>query len=609
MLPRVHKHIDGGHQWLSWALGRERALRGSGILWAEHKYVMPDGATVRVQVTGNDSHVWLLQGAASAASTGKTWFAAFTQAAQYFSGFTTPEVTARDIVIPSNGEYEPPDQGDLPITVFDQDGNLVSTMADGYGGPPPGWGSASDAGVLQTELSRKLWKLETTFARPDTSVHIRVRSVHMSFGGFLDGIDQVDGEIVINTSWEEVSGGYGAWSPTRPLTMPTGAPDAKWYNIVTVPDSEGTPMESAPAYVTQACRLTYHADVRAAKLSYHPSILAFMTAAMNTPAGQTQLWLTPMLKPTYTPVENIWTPFTEVISSSTYESSTTHRVGYWTGNTVIPTTGEIVPVRAEVMCTVSELSDGMSATDLILGTDVDIGGEGSKPIGDKMHRLPDTMHGVVVSGLAPDQGPIPALTGVTRLPEYEQWLKEPRIPGERALDVDLHEVGSELHVFHFEHDWFDSETEQYVTSEEPWLPAISIRSYGICEGSPDPGKWIRDKFRPQPGTTAIRYSRYERFRFDATTGGVRGVWTPVPMTGFPPEISTGLSTEEARTLNTLGTFYVITKVDTWKMPAVPDWGLFDKQWFLANRNGPAPAGGGGVLRHVATQCLAYLGLG
>lgn len=61
MLPRVHKHIDGGHQWLSWALGRERALRASGILWAEHKYAMPDGTLIRVQTAGDDSHVWLVQ--------------------------------------------------------------------------------------------------------------------------------------------------------------------------------------------------------------------------------------------------------------------------------------------------------------------------------------------------------------------------------------------------------------------------------------------------------------------------------------------------------------------------------------------------------------------
>lgn len=59
MLPRVHKHIAGGHQWLSWALGRERALRATGVLYGEHKYTMPDGTLVRVHMMGEDSHVWL----------------------------------------------------------------------------------------------------------------------------------------------------------------------------------------------------------------------------------------------------------------------------------------------------------------------------------------------------------------------------------------------------------------------------------------------------------------------------------------------------------------------------------------------------------------------
>lgn len=66
MLPRVHKHIDGGHQWLSWALGRERAIRSSGVSWAEQKYVLPDGTLVRVQITGSDSHVWLVAGGGAA---------------------------------------------------------------------------------------------------------------------------------------------------------------------------------------------------------------------------------------------------------------------------------------------------------------------------------------------------------------------------------------------------------------------------------------------------------------------------------------------------------------------------------------------------------------
>lgn len=59
MLPRVHKHIDGGHQWLSWALGRERALRGAGVSFVDQKYVMPDGAVVHIRINQQDSSVVL----------------------------------------------------------------------------------------------------------------------------------------------------------------------------------------------------------------------------------------------------------------------------------------------------------------------------------------------------------------------------------------------------------------------------------------------------------------------------------------------------------------------------------------------------------------------
>ena len=60
---QTHLTVEGGEQWLSWAYGRERALRTLGVPYMARRWDMGDGTTVTVRITPDASYIELRGGA------------------------------------------------------------------------------------------------------------------------------------------------------------------------------------------------------------------------------------------------------------------------------------------------------------------------------------------------------------------------------------------------------------------------------------------------------------------------------------------------------------------------------------------------------------------
>lgn len=59
----IHKLIQGGEQYLPFALSKERQLRAMGHLWTAQRYVVDDGTVIAVRIEGENSFIHITGGA------------------------------------------------------------------------------------------------------------------------------------------------------------------------------------------------------------------------------------------------------------------------------------------------------------------------------------------------------------------------------------------------------------------------------------------------------------------------------------------------------------------------------------------------------------------
>lgn len=472
MLPRVHKHIDGGHQWLSWALGRERALRGAGVSFVDQKYVMPDGAVVHIRINQQDSSVVLRSVGGGLEPT--TTFAVSGTAQLHFSvvnqwgGSATvpyPEIPPPPEPPPPCPPYEC-----APGPTYTPKEMHEPTIADSMVGP----GDATNYNLTSD------WRHEGREAAIAAAIAAN-RAAYNSFypESFMDPGDNKGGAVIATITFED------------PIPQGTD-PETYWWHTVAYwtfseEDSSVPYWEFMWSYrawydgcvaaqnaASEACVAPYRKKYRdwqearehildeyqgpAACLTSVQEWYAQTAVRRNTQIADLNVELSggltalpiyvPAMQANYIPNE---APIADFIPPQGTASDSYPRAPNGCPNTVMP-----VAIVSD-MYVVDQMSFG--------------GGE-AQPTDFAVRT--DKAFGYSVTGPIPQYGlPADAASiSVTDTSGYADWIASRRGPGTRRLDFDIlgaDTAGASAYVFLFEYYAWDSVTEVWY-----WTPSLSL---------------------------------------------------------------------------------------------------------------------------------------
>lgn len=613
MLPRVHKHIDGGHQWLSWALGRERALRGAGVSFVDQKYVMPDGAVVHIRINQQDSSVVL-----RSVGVGTKWVAfTFEPDTQFSDSNNVPIFNGpQDSKRPTPPEFVTPDTGTEPV--FDSSkfryptGGLVPG-SDEYptiDGPQIYVGTVGEANDIRAEyISGLLKELSVedrvgarSYPKPTNDKNGEYEyalNFGITFHKALETNTFVipgDPPVTITNTY------YRAWDTYTPANDVEVA-HIKWFLDEKKPYIAAANATFAAAYAEWQAELAewratvlaeweaknvleqvcppYFKDLLGKQRSGRAPQVAALYAEMRRGMGSLCIAsrvLHPMYIPKEAPTEELAGPGSEWIEPGQY----------------VPRHESVTTSYAPAIFPTCD-GDGMRASTYVNAYPYASDGQNNPYINLSQG------FGYIVNGTLYDKDrAVPG--GTMRLmDQYQDWLESPRSPATGLVSFDLvyGNVPGEVCIALFEFYAYDYMTEQWM-----WTPSVGLLNtnplrscYTICFSYPDHEREAEYANRPVVGTVTQMRS-YAFLKHTKTPTG----WSPA-ISVSAPQINIDVTSMGRGGLPSV--WCAVRGVQDWMLPAAPNLNTAVDAAFMAQLSASGQASTTtNLLGLIHAQCLS-----